>query len=102
MSVYHSLLAVYICRSNGEKKGPSKLPRVDCTTVKAVLPCACRVMTMLEEMVVGTQPVKIIPTSSPGSMNFGFVAHRLTIPYMTAEVMRNDCICTKRWIFHRL
>ena len=96
MSVYHALLAIYICNSKGDKKGPNKFPNVDCTTVNAVFPCACPVITMLEEMVVGTHPVKIMPTSNPGSINSRLVAHALTTPYMTAEVIKKDCICTKK------
>lgn len=86
---------------SGDMKGPRKLPRVDCTTVKAVLPCACLVMTTFEEIVVGTQPVKIIPTSSAGSKKCGSVAQMLTTAYTTAEVIRNVWDCTKRCSFHR-
>lgn len=80
--------------------GPKKLPIVDSTTVRASLPCACLVMTTLDEIVVGTQPVKINPTSMPASINPWLVAQALTIPKITADVIRKDCTCTNKWSCH--
>lgn len=45
-------------------------------------------MTTPEEMVVGTQPVKMIPTNRPASMNAGLVAQALTTAKAMAEVNR--------------
>ena len=89
-------MEVYISTNKGVKKGPRKLPSVDCTTVNGWLPCACSVMTTLEEIVVGTEPMNMIPTNSPASIKLGFVAHMLTIANETAEVMRKHCDCTNK------
>lgn len=80
----------------GVRKGPRKLPSVDCTTVRAVLPCAWRVMTTFDEIVVGTQPANIMPIKSHGSMNVLLIAQALTIPNVVAEVIRKHCIWTNR------
>ena len=87
-------MLVYILTRAGVRKGPRKLPSVDSTTVRAWLPCACRVITTLLEMVVGTQPMKISPTSRPGAMKEGLEAHALTMPNMVALVMRKQRIWT--------
>jgi len=96
MSVYQAPVEVYRLISSGDKNGPRKFPTVDWTTVNAVLPWACRVMTILDDMVVGTQPVKIIPTSRPGSMKSRFVEQAETIPKAMADVIRKLWSCTKR------
>ena len=58
-------------------------------------------MTTLDAMVVGTHPVKMMPTSRASSMKAGFVAQRLTTAKATAEVRRKDCACTNRWTRQR-
>lgn len=78
----------------------------DCTTVRAGFPWAWRVITTLDDMVVGAVPMKRKPMRSQGStvqhqceragrllcsyclLKCGFVAHRLTIPKVAADVTR--------------
>lgn len=84
----------------GVTKGPKKLPTVDWTTVRAVLPCAERVMITLLDMVVAIHPEKIIPISSPGSMKSRFKAQRLTTPKMIALVIRKHWTWTNKCSFH--
>lgn len=83
-------MLVYPLNSSGVKKGPRKLPSVDSTTVSAWFPWPWPVITTLEEMVVATQPVKIMPTSSPGSMKFLLDAAALTSANMNKDVMKKD------------
>lgn len=90
---------VYMTTKAGVRKTPMKLPTVVWTTVKAWLPCACRVMMTLLLIVVATQPKKFRPTRRAGSMK-RLVAVALTKPKTIAEVTRKHCAWTKRWIFH--
>ena len=94
-------MPVYIRRRTGVRKGPRKFPIVLCTTVNAVFPPACLVMTTLLLIVVGTHPVMIMPMSSHGSIKRLFVAAMLTMAKVVADVMRKHWICTKRWSLRR-
>jgi hypothetical protein len=77
-------------------KGPRKLPRVTSTTVAASSPPACFVMTTLELMVVGSEPVAIRPTRVETSICW-FVRAAQATPKKAEEVTRKDMTWTMRW-----